>query len=100
MSLADVTLIVETELVSLKKKDAGDYYMDFLHSLHVYTFFILGLTFLLSGCYKAQIANKRRLYREIQQKKMEIESESELEQEDPEECNEYKAEVNMKEKTE
>jgi len=31
---------------------------------------------------------------------MESESESELEQEDPEECNEYKAEVNMKEKTE
>ena len=62
---ADATLEIETELVDLKKKDWLDHYMDFIHSIHLYAFFILGLTFLLSGYYKSKIAEKRRLYREI-----------------------------------
>ena len=41
--------------------------MEFIQSIHLYAFFILGLTFLLSGYYKAKIAEKRRLYREIEE---------------------------------
>ena len=64
---ADATLEIETELVDLKKKDLIDHYMEFIQSIHLYAFFILGLTFLLSGYYKAKIAEKRRLYREIEE---------------------------------
>lgn len=77
--LADATLEIETTLLSLKKKDMVDHYMDFIHNLHVYAFFILGLTFLLSGYYKGQIANKRRLYREIEEKKRRKEEEERME---------------------
>ena len=65
--LADATLEIEIELVELKKKNILDHYMDFIQNIHMYAFFILGLTFLLSGYYKSKIAEKRRLYREIEE---------------------------------
>lgn len=68
---------METELLYLKKKDFVDHYFDFIQSLPVYAFFILGLTFLLSGYYKSKIAEKRRLYREIEKKKQQMEEEEE-----------------------
>ena len=79
---ADVTLEIETNLVYLKKKDVVDHYMDFIRSLHVYAFFILGLTFLMSGYYRGKIAEKRRLYREIAEMKRKREEESESEEEE------------------
>jgi hypothetical protein len=78
---ADATLEIETRLVHLKKKDMVDHYMDFIHNLHVYAFFILGLTFLLSGYYKGKIAEKRRLYREIEERKQRREEEEREEEE-------------------
>ncbi|XP_052762090.1 uncharacterized protein LOC128204733 [Mya arenaria] len=83
---ADATLEIETKLVSLKKKDMVDHYMDFLRNLHVYTFFILGLTFLMGGFYKGQIAEKRRLYREIAERKRQREIENEIEDDEDDEC--------------
>ncbi|KAL4218024.1 Peptidyl-prolyl cis-trans isomerase fpr2 [Mactra antiquata] len=77
----DATLEIESKLIGLKKKDMVDHYMDFIHNLHVYAFFILGLTFLLSGYYKGQIANKRRLYREIEEKKRRMEEEEQFDDE-------------------
>lgn len=41
--------------------------MDLIQSIHLYAFLILGLTFLMSGYYKSKIAEKRRLYREIEE---------------------------------
>lgn len=72
---ADVTLEIETNLVYLKKKDVVDHYMDFIRSLHIYAFFILGLTFLFSGYYKGKLAEKRRLYREVAEMKRKREEE-------------------------
>ena len=72
---ADATLEIEVKLVELKKKNWVDHYMDFIQSIHIYAFFILGLTFLLSGYYKSKIAEKRRLYRELE----ELENEKEKE---------------------
>ena len=84
-----MTLEIETKLVSLKKKDAIDHYMDFLRNLHIYAFFILGLTFLFGGYYKGMIANKRRLYREIAERKRRREQgEDTSDEEDDEEAEE------------
>ena len=89
-----MTLEIETKLVSLKKKDAIDHYMDFLRNLHIYAFFILGLTFLFGGYYKGLIANKRRLYREIAERKRRREQgEDTSDEEDDEEAEEGEKEV-------
>lgn len=62
-----------------------DHYMDFLRNLPVYAIFILGLTFLLGGYYRGQIGEKRRMYREIaERKRRKLEEEEEEEEEDEE----------------
>ncbi|XP_052237848.1 uncharacterized protein LOC127849169 [Dreissena polymorpha] len=96
----DATIEIETELVELKKKDFVDHYMDFLRNLPVYAIFILGLTFLLGGYYRGQIGEKRRLYREIaERKRRQMEAEEE-EEENNEEAGEEEKEEEEEEEEE